>query len=257
MGKKQKKQAPKKRTFIGLVLDTSWSMDSIRQQAITLFNDQLTAAQAGAKEAGTEGLSLVLFGFNDDRGHMGAEFGSVRVIHNNVAPEAVPLLTAETYKPENGTPMRDGIGQMIELLEPKDDGGADTAFLVVIVTDGQENQSVKWGSEALSAKIAALQKTGRWTFAVFGADGLDLEKLKETAGLATLDATSFVAYTPDPAGVAQASMGNVGAMHSFTSSRSAGRTSSAYGLDAADIMSDTTGKSSDDEEKVTNPKRLP
>jgi len=64
-----------------------------------------------------------------------------------------------------GTPLYDGIGDMIDLCESLPDASEpDVSFLVQITTDGEEQHSRKETLNSVSSKIRRLQSTGRWTF---------------------------------------------------------------------------------------------
>lgn len=199
--KPKKKPAAKKpkagavktqRTLVALVLDTSGSMSSMRDQAIGLFNQQRDAIIDGAKVAGKTELALVLFG---------ESLTPFRVVHELTEPTKIPMLDMKSYVPQGGTPMRDGIGCAIAQLERADDGKKDTALLVVVVTDGEENASREWTAAALSAKVDELQKTGRWTFGLYGCSDLDLAKLKEQGGFAHVPDGNVGIYQRGAAGM--------------------------------------------------------
>lgn len=218
------KKKSKKRTLVALVLDSSGSMSSMKSEAIDLFNGQLEAVRKGAKGAGETKLSLVVFGVPSEGKYGPVFYHGVDVVHKNQGPDKVEPLTAETYQPCSLTPMRDGIGTAISLLEAEDDGGDDTAFLVVVVTDGQENASKEWSAATLSKKVADLQATGRWTFALYGCDDLDLAELRETSGLAAVPVGNLGTYKRGADGMAQASYTVSNNTAAYMANRSAGMT---------------------------------
>jgi uncharacterized protein YegL len=232
----------KKRTLVAIVLDSSGSMSSMKEQAIGLFNTQRDEIVKGSKKAGETLLSLVVFGetpapptlANPNLANVNFG-GGVRAIHENVKPADVPRLDEKTYQPQAMTPMRDGIGRAIGIVEREDDGGADTACLVVVVTDGQENASTEWSAEALSKKVADLQGTGRWTFAIYGCDDLDLAELKATAGLGAIPTANVGSYMRGAQGMATASLSMASNTSSYFASRAAGETASkAFATDEED-----------------------
>lgn len=64
-----------------------------------------------------------------------------------------------------GTPLFDSVGDLIEQLETAPDAKGDgVSFLVMVITDGQENRSRRWNADRLRLKIHELQNTDRWTF---------------------------------------------------------------------------------------------
>lgn len=205
----------KKQTFVALVLDESGSMSSMREAAIGLFNTQRETLQKTGKKGGVTKVTFVKFGQN--------EMPHVNLVFHAREPEKLPELTNQNYIPQNGTPMRDGIGLAIEKLEAEDDGGKDTAFLVVVVTDGQENQSREWSADRLRTKVAELQATGRWTFAVYGSN-ITLADLQDT-GFA-VPAGNFQAYQPTAAGLRGASYSAALATDGYLGAREDGATMS-------------------------------
>mgnify|MGYP001593850493 CR=1 FL=1 len=196
-----RKKAQKK-TFIAIVLDESGSMQSMREAAVELFNGQAQQIRDNAAAGGDTKVSFFKFGCT-------AAPHTTEVFHAKPADE-LPTLESKDYVPQNGTPMRDGIGRAISKLEAEDDGHKNTAFLVIVVTDGQENQSSEWSAERMRNKVSALQATGRWTFAVYGAN-ISLVDLQNTGGFTmdSLPTGNFAAYQPTERGlmVASAALG--------------------------------------------------
>lgn len=168
MADHKKKKKPKggkkylKSTHVAFVLDKSGSMKIRRGETISAFNGQIDTVRTNARKGGKTRVSMVQFG-----GHYPHE---VEVVHDGLTPGKVPKLTRDTYVPSSMTPMRDGIGRAINMLEPSDDGGEQTAFLVIVFSDGLENASQEWSHEALSARIKSLEATDRWTFVYIGTD---------------------------------------------------------------------------------------
>jgi uncharacterized protein YegL len=174
-----------KKTNVALVLDSSGSMSSMKGAAIEMFNGQRQTIIDNVEKGGETKVSLVVFGESRE---------PVRVVSNCVAATKIGKLDAAGYQPESMTPMRDGIGRAISLLEAHDDGGPDTANLVIVVTDGQENASREWTAASLSSKVTALQNTGRWTFALYGCTDLNLAELREASGFATVPMGNISTY---------------------------------------------------------------
>ena len=202
----------KKQTHVALVLDSSGSMGSMKDAAIELFNAQADTVHDARKKGGKTRVSFVLFGETDP---------TVRLAFKNRRTKDVPRLNADTYNPQAMTPMRDGIGLAIETLAKRDDGGDDTAFLVVVVTDGMENASSEWSAERLSARVNELQATGRWTFAVYGSN-ISLADLQKSG--INIEPGNFMAYKPTPAGLMDVSFCVNAATDSYMGSRQAGVT---------------------------------
>jgi hypothetical protein len=93
--------------------------------------------------------------------------------------ELKPLVD-ETYQTEGGTALFDALGCTIAaLLNSPDINSPDTAILVTVFTDGEENSSRIYDGATIKALIERLEATGRWTFALVG-------PLQTVTSLATL-----------------------------------------------------------------------
>lgn len=65
----------------------------------------------------------------------------------------------------SGTPLWDSVGELIDLLSAAPDAAdPEVSFLVMVITDGEENISKKWNANLLSERICELQASDRWTF---------------------------------------------------------------------------------------------
>lgn len=86
------------------------------------------------------------------------------------------------YSPDGQTPLYDCLGQVIEDLTPSA-SGSDTSVLVVLISDGFENHSSKWGTvnslqgfygrKDLPAAVGRSQRAGNWTFVLLGPSGIE------------------------------------------------------------------------------------
>lgn len=151
------------KNHIGFVNDHSGSMSSISIAAMRDYNSQIEAVRNAANiEQMDTVVSSVGVGIGpDSSGRQG--FGTERqfIISN---PHVLRPVTS--WPTDGGTPLWDGIGNMIELFESLPDyHRPEVSFLVSVTTDGQEMHSRKWNEAILREKIRQLQATGRWTFA--------------------------------------------------------------------------------------------
>src|SRR6267143_1681939 len=121
---------------IALILDRSGSMQQVKGATISGFNEYVENLKRSDPDAT---LSLTLF----DSG--GIDTGEAQKLRD------VALLDDQTYKPRANTPLWDAVGQVVS----KSQDNPDTAYLVVILTDGQENASQEWDR----AKLASLIKS--------------------------------------------------------------------------------------------------
>src|SRR5262249_54847767 len=98
-------------------------------------------------------VSVYYFGHDVTRDHFGAKTGELKDMRDYEYPVH-----------GNSTKLRDGVGRaLVELDELPAE--ADTAFLVQVVTDGQENASKIYSDAEIKKLFELRQKTERWTIA--------------------------------------------------------------------------------------------
>lgn len=263
-----------KKTHIAIVLDRSGSMSSVRQETIELFNEQVETISEHSEKGGETTVSLVTFGGHYENTEMpppapdpspspspgpfgtspGGSGGGSSLINNSTnpstsrepieklfvgeSPSRIGKISWEDYVPGGLTPMYDGVGQAIRELEAMDDGGEDTAFLVVIISDGLENHSRQFEGEDIAEKITELQNTGRWTFSFVG----DVPDLSEVAQHLNINEANTAAFAANAVGTQNASRGMKGATTSYLDARSSGATSmSSYGDEVEEETSGSSG----------------
>ncbi len=72
-----------------------------------------------------------------------------------------------TLVPRGGTPLLDAMGKALAHLEPH--VAADDQVIVMVITDGEENESHEWTKAQVSARVDELQKRA-WAFLFLGAN---------------------------------------------------------------------------------------
>ncbi len=88
-----------------------------------------------------------------------------REIINSNVQVLQPIPEASYIADGHGTPLFDSVGELIEIMSAVPDASnQEVSFLVMIITDGQNNVERKWTAQKLSNKIQELQATDRWTF---------------------------------------------------------------------------------------------
>ena len=145
------------KTYFGWVNDHSGSMEKLAAAALKDFNANIEAVKAAtsAKELDAV-VSVVGIGLGNNG------FGVARQMVNSNPHVLKP---ATDWPTPGGTPLYDGIGDMIDLLSSLPDVNEDhVSMLVTITTDGEEMHSQKVSHNDLRNRITQLQKTGRWTF---------------------------------------------------------------------------------------------
>ncbi len=171
-------------TEIIYLLDRSGSMSSLRQAAITGFNDFLTEQAAIAAEAR---LTLMLF---NEQHHY---------VHDAVPLAQVSKLTELTYQPGGNTALLDALGQAITQtrqrlsLLPPEQRPHRVAF--AIFTDGQENASTRYTREHIADLVRLHREHDKWDF-LFLAANLDAFATGEAISMAQNSSSNVVA-SPD------------------------------------------------------------
>lgn len=148
---------PRKRNYVSIHLDSSGSMNSLRGDAIRMYNETVQRIKAEALATGQDTfLSLYVFG-----GHWTFD---TRSLYRNVPISMVQELTLGDYLPSGNTPMFDCIGlSAIEHQRLLDSDNKNTSFLMITITDGEENSSKKFDYTAIQEILRYTQATDRWT----------------------------------------------------------------------------------------------
>ena len=195
------------KTRIAILLDSSGSMSYIQREAVDMFNEQVRAIKKGAAEVDTK-VSLVTFASNAN---------PPLFFNQDVA--SLKELDYNQYQPEGGTAMYDAIGQTIESLKALPEANDETtSFLVVIISDGQENASKKFNASQIAEQVKSLQDGKRWTFSYLGANQ-DLTKVSQQLGF---HLGNMQVFSANSAGVGQASMVYSASTANYMNARSVG-----------------------------------
>lgn len=202
----------KPKTRIAIILDRSSSMGALAEVAVHGFNQQVKSILETSKDQDVR-VSLVTFSSTVDAPQ-----------YWNESVERMKALEPKEYQPYGNTALYDAVGSTIEKLSKLPEASdQDTAFLVVVISDGDENYSRTYTSQALASLIGVLQNGKRWTFTYVGANQ-DLSKVSEKLNIPLGNTVSFAA-TMDGYSVMQ-STHNTATAH-YLRSRSAGVTASS------------------------------
>lgn len=207
--------------YIGFVNDHSGSMAGVRARAaIGDYNVTIGAVKdAASREMLDTIVSVVAIGIGkNEKGYDG--YGTTRqVVVSN--PHVLKPITA--WPTPGGTPLYDGVGDMIELFKSLPDyNNPDVSFLVMTTTDGEEGHSSKYTASSLSQEIAKLSATGRWTFVFRVPKG----NRREITGRLGVSADNVQEWETTAEGMAKSTAATTQAINTFYASRSAGKTSS-------------------------------
>lgn len=149
----------KKLTEIIVVLDRSGSMDAIKHETIEGFNSFLREQKT---INGKARLTLVQFDHEYEVLYLCADLKGV-----------VPL-TTETYKPRGSTALLDAIGKTITetslRINFKKNAKKEIQVIFVIITDGHDNESIRYGKRQIFDMIRSGEDKDRWDFVYLGAN---------------------------------------------------------------------------------------
>lgn len=142
-----------KDTLVVVLLDQSGSMHQMKDAALESLNGLITS-----QKERPDGLRFSLMFFNAR---------SIQLIHDAVSIKGIAHIRPDQFNPDSGTPLLDATARaMAHAMQKKT---ADEQVMIVIITDGLENQSVEWTKHNLFAWIQEKQDAG-WEFMFFGAN---------------------------------------------------------------------------------------
>lgn len=150
--------ALKPHTNFAICYDASGSMSSILPAAQEAYDRQVAEITEGIKKNGqTATITLITFGESgNDLGR-----GEVRTKYVGVTPSFQPPVALVA---QSGTPLLDAVGEAVMTLKgfPQ---GSNVGNVVMVITDGHENESRKYTRTSLKALIGEMTATDKWTFA--------------------------------------------------------------------------------------------
>lgn len=225
-------------THVAIVLDKSGSMGSVRRETVNGFNEQVDVLRRQANDGGQTFASL--FTFNDQ----------VYETFFNQDASQLERLSMFDYSPEGGTALRDAVGYAIERLRrTHENDGRNHAFLVIIISDGEENSSRHFSESQLAEKIQTLQRQGNWTFTYLGAN-CDLSRIRQTYGFTK---GNTMQYCSTREGTQLALHSNARGLSSYLDSRSKGLEAVSDFYELPDNNDNTQNQNNTPEILVTMP----
>ena len=145
--------------YLAFIRDHSGSMRGLGKQAAKDYNSQIASVQDAAKKYNIDTIvSVIKCGIGPGVGRVERE-----IINSNV--HVLRPINENTYEVNgNSTPLFDSVGEVIELFKAVPDyTSLDVSFLVLVITDGQDNASPKWKFK-IGNEVLSLQASDRWTF---------------------------------------------------------------------------------------------
>lgn len=179
-------------SHVAIILDRSGSMTTTKAATIRGFNEQIQSIKSNAT-GGDTFVSLTLFN------------GDIEDIFFNVDASALTELTNDTYHPYGSTAMLDAVGHVLDRLHNETDATDEhNRYLILIISDGEENASRAFDYTTIAERIQELQTTNRWTITYMGANQ-DLAVVRERLNLHAGNMSSYTA-TNDGTAVAYSTM---------------------------------------------------
>lgn len=200
------------KNYIGISRDHSASMRNIALNAGRDYNDNIASIKDGATEFNIDTIvSVVKCG-------VGRRALVVRDVINSNVSALTPIEDGDYIADGNGTPLFDSVGDLIEQLESVPDAAdPDVSFVVMVITDGGENCSVKWTGKSIAQKMNQLTMTDRWTFSFRVPRGYKQELVRYG-----IPAGNILEWDQTEKGVQVATVATRSAVKSFYAARSAG-----------------------------------
>jgi len=175
-------EAKEKIEYVLFVLDESGSMESCKKETINGFNEQLQEL----KKTSSIKTFVSLVKFNS----------AVNTLYWNKSLAEVEELTAKTYVPNGMTAMLDAVGQSVSKLKNDTPTATDdVTFLVIILSDGAENQSREYNWDSVREIITKCKEDKCWTITYMGANQ-DLSQVRQDLNI-DLGNTSIYTATAD------------------------------------------------------------
>ena len=203
--------------YVALIKDHSGSMRMLAKAAARDYN----AIVAATREAATVNnldtiVSVIKCGIGPGAGRVERE-----VINSSV--HALRPIADHEYLANGGsTPLFDSVGSAIELFKGVPDyDDTNVAFLVQVITDGEENSSSAHWKNGIGEAIRELQASDRWTFAFRVPRGY-----ARTLTRFGIPEGNILEWDQSERGMAQASAATVEAVSQYFVARSMGAKSS-------------------------------
>ena len=222
---KKSKKVVNAQTYIALVIDRSGSMGGLEKSVVDGINEQIKVIRKNANKGGDTFLSYIQF---DD---------IIETVYDKVPAKKLEELTRAQYTPRGSTSLRDAILSAIQNLKETVKETDNTAYLVIVVTDGYENSSKLISTEALAQQIKTLEATGKWTF-TYMLSNIDWTQLQ---GTFINNAGNAGTFTSTPVGVSRGASSISSGVANYMSARQVGVTNMAefYVGTESSVLKDT------------------
>ena len=171
-----------------IILDESGSMESIKKETISGFNEVVQTIKSSQEEYKDQKNYITLVSFNT----MG-----IKTVLNLVPAAELNEINGQNFRPNASTPMLDAIGFSCSRLRHALSEKTDYKVLVTILTDGEENSSREYSYPAIKRLIEELRGEG-WVFTFMGAN-IDVDEMADRISI-----NNKMSFVSDSEGVKEA-----------------------------------------------------
>lgn len=226
------------KTYIGIIRDHSGSMRPLVNGAINDYNLTIEGIKDSVRSENQSAYVSVI--------ECGVGYrGEATKVESRTPLERLKNLTS--YSANGGsTPLWDSVGLAISDLESTPNVDQTDAFLVMVITDGEENSSRLWNLNSIRNKINSLQATDKWTF-VFRVPRGSKARLVNMG----IPSGNIMEWEQTEKELVQSTQATVSAVKSYFASRSQGVTRSSSFF-TADLSNVTRSEISSTMADVTN-----
>lgn len=211
--------------YVGISRDHSGSMSSLARYAMKDYNLNVESIKEGANSNNIDTVVSVI-----KCGVAGVPAKNEFEVMNSSVNSLRPLTTYSANG--SSTPLFDSVGQLVEQLKNVPDAdNPDVSFLIMVITDGEENSSKKYNGQDIGRMVRTLQSTDRWTFTFRVPKGYAtaLSKLGIPAG-------NILEWEQTERGFQEATIKTQAAVNEYYGQRSRGvRASSRFYSDLSDL----------------------
>lgn len=213
---------------IVFVIDRSGSMSGLSSEVVKVFDSQIQYLATRSKELNQETRASVYL-FNN----------SVSCLLYDMDVMRLPSLSS-FYRADGGTSLIDGTLKAIDDLQKTPELYGDHAFLIYVLTDGEENTSIN-RSNQLSDKINSLKNN--WTVAVLVPNQTGVHEAKKFG----FPANNIQVWSTDKKGINEVGETMKSATNSFMQARATGvrGTKNLFNINTANLKSDIVTKKLD------------
>lgn len=161
-----------------IIVDSSGSMEAIKAATLNGIRENLETLKV-IESQGIQKQLVSLYIFNTD----------VTEWFSNQAIGTVAF-KPELYVPSGFTALNDAIGHAVNKVKLSLRDIKDTAVIVTIFTDGEENASKEFSTEQAAALLKDVQTNNKWVITYVGANQ-DLTKISKNYNIATSNMMNF------------------------------------------------------------------